>query len=437
MRRTSRAGLLRAKRLLAGARALSLGPSLDLLLSFLPVLPVLVLCFVSTGCQSSPRKLAQAELLSRQSTFQAAYADELERMSSTDIERIANEYRLGVSGGGHPAQSHDVLVLSGGGQFGAFGAGFLDGWGRVQDEEFGRPRFDVVSGISTGAMIAPFAFVGTEDSYAALVEHYSNPNPEWVRSRGLLSFLPSNSSLLDASGLRENVRTLVDPGIVEALARGGREGRQLVVGATSLDFGELRVWDLARFASQHAPDTARQRISTLLAASSAIPGVFEPVEIDDLLFVDGAATMAIVGGLSDRRWLYSSDSESSASHLGDVPVRIRVWVIVNQKLLPEPKLIKPSWANIMSRSVDTVLRTALLQTIQDAETYVQLLNARREFDARLYYVAIPQEFEVSTSDALFDEKLMRELVELGRAMGADPESWRTSARRPGASKIGP
>ena len=244
------------------------------------------------------------------------------------------------------------------------------------------PRFDVVSGISTGALIAPFAFVGTEASYDAVVDQYRNPAPDWIRSRGLLSFLPGNASLLDASGLRSNVGELITPEIVGAIAQGGRQKRQLIVGATSLDYGELRVWDVARFAADRDPEESRQQIATVLAASSAIPGVFEPVEIEDLLYVDGAATLAVVGGLSDRKWLYDPDSESFASRLGESPVRIRVWVIVNQKLLPDPLLVEPRWAAVMGRSVDTVLRTSLLQTIQDAETYIQLLNARPEFDAR-------------------------------------------------------
>jgi hypothetical protein len=74
----------------------------------------------------------------------------------------------------------------------------------------------------------------------------------------------------------------------------------------------------------------------------------------------------------------------------------------------------------------------MLQSIQDGETYVALINARPEFDAVLRYVAIPQDFEIPDGDGIFDSRTMRALVELGRRMGADPESWRTEALRPGA-----
>ena len=79
------------------------------------------------------------------------------------IRRFRTEYEIELSSG--IQQSYDILVLSGGGELGAFGAGFLSGWGDVQDKEFSRPDFDSVSGVSTGALIAPFAFVGTGKAY--------------------------------------------------------------------------------------------------------------------------------------------------------------------------------------------------------------------------------------------------------------------------------
>ena len=162
------------------------------------------------GCRAQGRTLSPAALAAGQRPFATAYEQELLRLEEADRKRILREYADARSGTG-PRQSHDLLVLSGGGAFGAFGAGFLQGWGEVTDEEFARPEFDVVSGISTGALIAPFAFIGSDTAYETIVEHYRNPARDWVRSRGMIPYLPRNESLYDASGLRAHLRATITP----------------------------------------------------------------------------------------------------------------------------------------------------------------------------------------------------------------------------------
>jgi hypothetical protein len=142
--------------------------------------------------------------------------------------------------------------------------------------------------------------------------------------------------------------------------------------------------------------------------------------------------MQVVGGLEDRSSLYAPDGPSVGFELEGPPVRIRVWIIVNQKLRSDPKVVSSRWTSIATRSLDILLRTSMLQSLQDGETYVALLDGRPELDAVLRYVAIPQDFEVTDSDQMFDARTMRALVELGRRMGANPRSWRTEALRPGA-----
>ncbi len=384
------------------------------------------------GCQTPQRQLSHEELISRKPELLATAESEIQRVQQADERRIEAELRAASHEPGAPRQSQDILVLSGGGAFGAFGAGFLDGWGSVVDPELARPHFDHVSGISTGALIAPFAFVGSPAAYEALVEEYENPGENWVRRRGLIPFLPGNVSLYDVSELRRHLRESITPELVAGLAEGGADDRVLVVGATSVDYGILRIWDVARIARQSSVDEAAEEIATILHASSAIPGAFPPVELDDLLYVDGAAAMQVVGGLDDRSWLYGSGDPDGEAELDGPPIRVRVWVIVNQKLRPDPKVTRSRWTSIATRSLNILLRTSLLESIQDAETYVAFIDGRAEYDAELRYVAIPQDFEIPDSDSMFDAETMRALVELGRRMGSDPASWRTQAVRPGA-----
>jgi hypothetical protein len=192
------------------------------------------------------------------------------------------------------------------------------------------------------------------------------------------------------------------------------------------------VWDLAQIATKGPPDEAMDRMVSVLTASSAIPGAFPPVEIDGLLYVDGAAAMQVVGGLEDRSWLYLPEGDSLGSHHTGPPIRIRVWIIVNQKLLPDPTVVRARWTSVAFRSLSTLLRTSMLQSIRDAETFVHFINQRPEFDAEMRYVAIPQDFAIPGTEEMFDAETMKALVELGHNMGTDPTSWRTEALRPGA-----
>ena len=224
----------------------------------------------------------------------------------------------------------------------------------------------------------------------------------------------------------------ITPELIENLAKGGIEGRQLLIGATNMDYGLLRVWDLAQIASKVSIEKAIEKTVSILSASTAIPGLFPPQIIDDLLYVDGGATMQMVGGMGDRSWAYVPENKQMGFVNSKAPVKIRVWIIVNQKLLTDAKVVRSRWTSIASRSLNTLIRSSTLQSIQDTETYVRLINRRPEFDAEMKYVAIPQDFPIADSDEMFDAETMRDLVKLGLQMGADPTSWKTEALRPGA-----
>ena len=326
---------------------------------------------------------------------------------------------------------YDVLSLSGGGAFGAFGIGFLTGWAEVTDSELRRPTFDSVSGISTGALIAPYAFVGTDEAYAQVADMYRNPGSDWVRPRGLLGYLPFGLSLFNVNRLHDSIREAVTGELVAELAKGSMEGRQLLIGATNIDFGLMRVWDLARYAKESTPEAAKEHIEQVLIASAAIPGVFPPVEIDGLLHVDGGATLQMLGGFEERDWLFDADLTGSQLALPEGRrVRIRMWIIVNQKLLPKVHAVPPRWISIGARSLKTLMRSSTLQSLQDLETYAHLVSRLPQFDVEFRYVAIPQDFEIPDSDAMFDAEAMQALFAVGQELGRDPSNWRTRTLRP-------
>src|SRR3954468_18532463 len=139
----------------------------------------------------------------------------------------------------------DILIISGGGDWGAFGAGFLKGWAKVPaDNPLAKPDFTAVTGVSTGALIAPFAFLG-DDASAERINHlYRNPQKDWVKQRGMLYFLPNHISFAAVPGLERELREAVTPEMIRRLAERGADGRLLLVNTTDIDTGMPHVFDL-------------------------------------------------------------------------------------------------------------------------------------------------------------------------------------------------
>lgn len=386
-----------------------------------------VFAVLLAGCAAPVRQLSELELQSAYARFTEAYNEELTKAERKSRRRIFREYTQSPD-----TQSYDVLVLSGGGPLGAFGAGFLKGWGSIGSGEFERPEFDSVSGISTGALIAPFAFVGDEQAYDAIVDLYANPDEDFIVAKALVGLLTGNSSYYDATQLHARIRNSMSERIIDKVSEGGVADKILFAGATNLDFGQMRVWDLSNLEGLSTTAEKQRYISQRLIASSAIPGAFPPVEIDNLLYVDGGASMQVVGGIDDREWLYKSQPEDVDFVQSERPIRIRIWVIVNKKLIMEPEVTSPTWSSIATRSLITLMRGSTLQSLQGMETFAELMNQQPLFDVKMRYVAIPQSYNIPDTRNLFDKDKMRGLVELGEEMGADPQSWKRRALRPGA-----
>lgn len=316
----------------------------------------------------------------------------------------------------------DVLMLSGGGDRGAFGSGFLKGWGEVTGH-LKRPQFDLVTGVSTGALIAPYAFIGTDDAYAAIDEHYRNPDPGWARRRISRAVLARSGSLFDTRGLKKFIVGQLDNGFIAALADGNAQGRKLLIGTTNAHMGLMRPWDLTDFASTVHCDNCIDHMARVLLASIAIPGAFPPVEIHGDLYVDGGVTMQVF--LPGARKMVSGIA-GPVEELRAKGVRIpeiRVWVIINNALAPEPASVDNRWYAILSRSLNTAIRTTAVLALRDLQMFCGLASSTG-VHIQMRYVAIPDDFvDPPTHADMFDKGVMTALSDLGRQMGRDPKSW--------------
>jgi predicted acylesterase/phospholipase RssA len=316
----------------------------------------------------------------------------------------------------------DVLIISGGGDWGAFGAGVLAGWGRVTDPEWRRPAFDIVTGVSTGALIAPFAFLGDDASVGRVVELYRNPKKDWAQSRGLFFFMPWNRSFADVPGLERDLRECVDLPTLARIADAGRAGRMLFVNTTDVDLGDQRPWDLVAEADRGVRDGDAGRVRRILLASSAIPGVFPPRKIDGHLLVDGAVTGNILYGQS-RRADDSFQARWTAAYPG-VPIpRTRYWVIFNNQYRFPPQMTEQKWPAIIARSQVMATQASTVNAIRHLAAIAELARLKYGADVQVRVVAVPEEW-VPPDAGAFSKVTMNDLADIGERMGADPSSWR-------------
>jgi patatin-like phospholipase len=255
----------------------------------------LVFCLGLLGCAGHRPVRTPAELLALRQAHDADYTEQARTLIQHLVTKIKTRYDDYAAGRAAAPPTVELLVISGGGDWGAFGAGFLKGWSRVQGA-MALPQFDAVTGVSTGALIAPFAFLGDAQSLDTIESLYRHPQPDWVKQRWPLYFLPTNISFATVPGLEREMRARVDLALLRRIADATRAGRVLLVNTTDIDDGGMWVWDLGREA-QRAVETGNvDRVYRILLASAGIPGAFPFREIDGSLYVDGGVTGNILYG---------------------------------------------------------------------------------------------------------------------------------------------
>jgi len=288
-----------------------------------------------------------------------------------------------------------ALVLSGGGAGGAFGAGALIGLSRRGD----RPQYDVVTGVSTGALIAPFAFLGSEWD-TQLTEAFTSGGGEQMSLRGLIE-LPFGASRRSAA-LTALVDRYVTNELVRAVAREAAKGRILWVATTDLDKEETVIWDLGAIA-EHGGEAGRQLFRDVLVASASIPGVFSPVLIHvqeggvsyDEMHVDGNASTALFVAPVAAYFAQLDPGSLDGA---------RVYVLINGQIMDAPETTRYQLGSIVSRTFSAALkhlsRAQVVAVNQFAEKYrMSVKSTYVPFDYPKYGSA---DFRASTMRALFN-----------------------------------
>jgi hypothetical protein len=307
---------------------------------------------------------------------------------------------------------HNVLVLSGGDQDGAFGSGFLKGWRRAPG---GRPEFDVVTGVSTGALMATFAFLGDERDDAALRAVYTGTN-----AGDVFRILAPGSfdALLDTEPLRQLIARYVTPEVVKRVAAEHRRGRRLYVATFDLDANQLVVWPLSKMAAESG-DKCLERYRAVLLASASVPVLFPPVTIDGDLHVDAGLREVLFVRQAMLGIGNAYDACEASGRAGEPPT---VYVIVNGGMHAPPKAVGDGLAEIGARSLAVYTESQQLFNLREAAHVA--LSHRPAFGFK--FVAEPDTLidadEAGVSLA-FDTKRMNKLYAAGEALGASGAPW--------------
>jgi predicted acylesterase/phospholipase RssA len=257
----------------------------------------------------------------------------------------------------------DVLAMSGGGANGAYGAGLLYGWSKTGQ----RPEFQLVTGVSAGALAAPFAFLGP-DWDERLRQTYADPKiHRLMRSRGLLGLL--TPGLYSKTPLDDLVARHVTDEMVRAVAAEHAKGRRLLVGTTNLDTEQLIVWDMGAIAAQGGPQ-ARKLFIEVLIASASVPGVFAPSMIEVRSAGRRFAEMH-VDGQAEGAFFAVPQTLLSPHGPAERPYKPQLFIVVNGHMAGvfsvTPRAVMP----ILSRTLNVASKASIRSSVIGTQDYCQ------------------------------------------------------------------
>lgn len=306
----------------------------------------------------------------------------------------------------------DILALSGGGLHGAYGAGVLAGW----SESGARPQFDLVTGISVGAIIAPFAFIGPKYD-AFLREIFTGISPEDPQKRSFKSNTEIGVGLLEPIRFRALLEKHATLDLLDEIAAESQNGRLLLIGTTDIEAERGVIWNISALALSNYPGKL-DLFKKIIRATASFPRIFNPIKIKveyggkkfDELHVDGSAT--------GRVFLYPPEISirTLERHLG-YQMKKNVYVINNGKLEPEYEALKPGLLPASKRYYRSLIKNQSIGNIQQ----IKSLALRDGMTFNL--TSIPKEFFLKPNK-YFDPKYTHPLFETGYQAGLLQNLWR-------------
>lgn len=378
----------------------------------------MVMVFLLQGCAAPIRKEAvprdmteQAEIpgMSGVRFFPGGDMTEFIKTGGEGVRREL-QYRA-QQGETGPLPPAVFLAISGGGDNGAYGAGLLNGWTAAGT----RPEFKLVTGISTGALIAPFAFLGPKHD-ATLKAVYTTSSPKDIlKPRGILAALTSDA-MADNRPLWNLTRKYINEELLKEIAAEYAKGRFLLIGTSDLDARRGIIWDMGKIASYGGPQ-ALDLFVTIMVASAAIPGAFPPTLFDVEAGGKMYQEMHVDGGAITQVFVYPASvhvqDESKAKGFSR---ERKLYVIRNARL-------DPDWAQVERKTMSIAQRaiSSLIHTQGVGDIYRIYATAERDgVDFNLGFV--PASFDAPHKEE-FDTTYMRQLYNVGYDMALKGYPW--------------
>ncbi len=296
-----------------------------------------------------------------------------------------------------PAQPGPWLVLSSGGADGAFGAGLLNGLTAAGK----RPNYSVVTGVSTGALIAPFAFAGPHYDQV-LRSAYTK-----ITAADIFEVGSTGESFLDSWPLKDLIAKEITPALLSDIAAEYKRGRRLFVVTTDLDAERSVVWNMGAIAA-HGGDEAANLFRSVLLASSAIPGGFPPVLINVEANGKRFAEMHVDGGVGGQFFVAPAALLASTSNY-QLPAT-QLYIVVDSGLDPAFDVVERSTPAILAQAVDTAVKVDTRLMLD--RSYIAAKRSNIGFNA----ASIPQDFS-APSRGPFDPDYMTALFKAGYDQG--------------------
>ena len=337
-------------------------------------------------------------------------------ISRNTVENYITEYRRQ-----HPGEKipYRLLALSGGGARGAYGAGILAGW----TANGSRPEFDVVTGISTGALMATAVFLGSQ--YDDLLRIYTDvDNEDIYMNNGKLSLL-TKESLYDTAPLRELLVESIDEPLLEEVARQNALGRHLFIGTTNLDANLFTIWDMGKIAASDRPNKL-QLYRDVVLASASFPMAFPPVYLP----TEGEKghvhlEMHVDGGVRESVFLFDflGEYEELFQQLNldfDRDVDMQIYMLYNGKLNTGGTydVVAPNFLSIAMNSMQSLMRKNVVSSIFDI--WISGLT----LGATVHTAHIPKELDISANLLDFNRQQMNDLYHYGYQQSLDGTAWR-------------
>lgn len=383
---------------------------------------LVVLIFLAlAGCTTRHRTCAPPELSRESGLVQPGPADDPGPVETELLRSLVDRTKTAHAPDGPAAKPGKFLALSGGGMYGAYSVGVLTGWTAAGT----RPPFDVVTGVSTGALVATYAFLGA-DYDPAMTRLYTTVSDRDIYRRRPRAAILFSDSAASSDPLRRLIEVQVDDALLAAVARAHSAGRRLYVGTTNIDTRRLVVWDMGAIAAGGRPG-AKELYRKVLLASASVPGFLPPVPIEVEVNGRPFTEMHVDGGATTGVFLRASTLhlDREAIRAGRQPLAgSDAYVIIAGKLYADPTCTDRRALRIGESAL-----TSVVSSQTRGELYrIYTLCLLGGMTYRL--AAIPENFPAGADPMGFDPAEMRRLYAAGYEAALSGRAWRDTP--PGA-----